>query len=87
MTENKTIHSAGALVSEVNSFIIAMTGSGNTKRQHSMFPYSLFYDSLLNSYDSLHCYVYMPEQNEKYVETETKKSFYCLQLWHPNYHK
>jgi hypothetical protein len=29
----------------------------------------------------------MPEQNEKYVETETKKSFYCLQLWHPNYHK
>jgi hypothetical protein len=29
----------------------------------------------------------MPEQNEKYVEIETKKAFSYLQFWHPNYHK
>jgi hypothetical protein len=58
MTENKTIHSADALVPEVNSFILPMTETGNTKRQDSMFPYSLVYVSIFNSYDGLHCYVW-----------------------------
>jgi hypothetical protein len=62
------------------------TEAGKTKRQHCLFLYSLVYDNILKSYDCLHCYVYMPEQIEKYVD-EKKKPIYCLQFWYPNYHK